>query len=60
MMKRAVLSHIGLNPVAQKRMLVGGVEVELVPQGTPVKRIRVGVVGLGGVLAAKGISTPQN
>jgi acetate CoA/acetoacetate CoA-transferase alpha subunit len=54
---RAVVSHIGLNPVAQQRMLAGQLEVELVPQGTLVERIRAGGVGLGGVLTATGIGT---
>jgi acetate CoA/acetoacetate CoA-transferase alpha subunit len=55
---RAIVSHIGLNPVAQKRMMAGELEVELVPQGTLVERIRAGGVGLGGVLTATGIGTP--
>jgi acetate CoA/acetoacetate CoA-transferase alpha subunit len=55
---RAIVSHIGLNPVAQKRMLAGDLDVELVPQGTLVERIRAGGVGLGGVLTATGIGTP--
>ncbi|WP_297975906.1 3-oxoacid CoA-transferase subunit A [uncultured Amaricoccus sp.] len=54
---RAVVSHIGRNPVAQQRMLAGELEVELVPQGTLVERIRAGGVGLGGVLTATGIGT---
>jgi acetate CoA/acetoacetate CoA-transferase alpha subunit len=54
---RAVVSHIGLNPVAQQRMLAGQLAVELVPQGTLVERIRAGGVGLGGVLTATGIGT---
>jgi acetate CoA/acetoacetate CoA-transferase alpha subunit len=55
--RRAVVSHIGLNPVAQKQMLAGQLDVELVPQGTLVERIRAGGVGLGGVLTATGIGT---
>jgi acetate CoA/acetoacetate CoA-transferase alpha subunit len=55
---RAIVSHIGLNPVAQKRMLAGDLDVELVPQGTLVERIRAGGVGLGGVLTATGFGTP--
>lgn len=38
-------------------MLAGELEVELVPQGTLVERIRAGGVGLGGVLTATGIGT---
>jgi acetate CoA/acetoacetate CoA-transferase alpha subunit len=55
--RRAIVSHIGLNPVAQQQMLAGALEVELVPQGTLVERIRAGGVGLGGVLTATGIGT---
>ncbi|WP_132696657.1 CoA transferase subunit A [Rhodovulum steppense] len=54
---RAIVSHIGLNPVAQKKMLAGEMQVELVPQGTLVERIRAGGVGLGGVLTPTGIGT---
>ena len=54
---RAIVSHIGLNPVAQRRMLAGEMDVELVPQGTLVERIRAGGFGLGGVLTATGLGT---
>lgn len=54
---RAIVSHIGLNPVAQQKMLAGKMEIELVPQGTLVERIRAGGAGLGGVLTATGIDT---
>ena len=55
---RAIVSHIGLNPVAQKRMMACEMQIELVPQGTLVERIRAGGVGLGGVLTATGLGTP--
>lgn len=55
---KAIMSHIGLNPELQKRMIAGEVAVELVPQGTLVERIRAGGVGLGGILTATGIGTP--
>jgi acetate CoA/acetoacetate CoA-transferase alpha subunit len=54
---RAIVSHIGLNPVAQARMIAGEMEIELVPQGTLVERIRAGGCGLGGVLTATGLGT---
>jgi acetate CoA/acetoacetate CoA-transferase alpha subunit len=54
---RVITSHIGLNPETQSRMISGEIEVELVPQGTLVERIRAGGVGLGGVLTATGIGT---
>ncbi len=56
--RRLVCSHIGLNPETQKKMISGEIEVELVPQGTLVERIRAGGVGLGGVLTATGLDTP--
>jgi acetate CoA/acetoacetate CoA-transferase alpha subunit len=52
-----VASHIGLNPETQAKMIAGEIEVELVPQGTLIERIRAGGVGLGGVLTATGIGT---
>jgi acetate CoA/acetoacetate CoA-transferase alpha subunit len=56
--RRLVASHIGLNPETQAKMMSGEIEVELVPQGTLVERIRAGGVGLGGVLTATGMGTP--
>ncbi|MTI45444.1 acetate CoA/acetoacetate CoA-transferase alpha subunit [Roseibium hamelinense] len=56
--KKVVASHIGLNPETQQKMISGEIEVELVPQGTLVERIRAGGVGLGGVLTATGLGTP--
>ncbi|WP_316860380.1 3-oxoacid CoA-transferase subunit A [uncultured Cohaesibacter sp.] len=58
LVKRVIASHIGLNPETQKKMIEGEIDVELVPQGTLVERIRAGGVGLGGVLTATGIGTP--
>ena len=52
-----VTSHIGLNPETQARMIAGEIEVELVPQGTLVERIRAGGMGLGGVLTPTGLGT---
>ena len=54
---KAVASHIGLNPEAQRQMIAGKIGVDLVPQGTLVERIRAGGFGLGGVLTATGLGT---
>ncbi len=54
---RVITSHIGLNPETQAKMISGEIEVELVPQGTLVERIRAAGVGLGGILTATGIGT---
>ncbi|HWI26310.1 MAG TPA: 3-oxoacid CoA-transferase subunit A [Stellaceae bacterium] len=57
LLRRAVVSHIGLNPETQKQMLAGDLDVVLVPQGTLVEQIRAGGSGLGGILTATGIGT---
>ncbi len=55
--RKTITSHIGLNPETQQRMLERSMEVELVPQGTLIERIRAGGFGLGGVLTATGVGT---
>ena len=57
LLRKAVVSHIGLNPETQQQMIAGRMEVELVPQGTLIERIRAGGFGLGGVLTATGVGT---
>jgi acetate CoA/acetoacetate CoA-transferase alpha subunit len=52
-----VASHIGTNPVTQRKMIAGDIRVELVPQGTLAERIRAGGAGLGGVLTPTGVGT---
>ncbi|NMJ42379.1 3-oxoacid CoA-transferase subunit A [Roseomonas sp. JC162] len=54
---RAIVSHIGTNPVTQQKMIAGEIEVELVPQGTLAERIRAGGAGLGGILTPTGVGT---
>jgi acetate CoA/acetoacetate CoA-transferase alpha subunit len=54
---RVIASHIGTNPETQRLMLSEEIQVELVPQGTLVERIRAGGAGLGGVLTATGLGT---
>lgn len=54
---RVITSHIGTNPETQRQMLAGQTQVELVPQGTLVERIRAGGFGLGGVLTPTGVDT---
>jgi acetate CoA/acetoacetate CoA-transferase alpha subunit len=58
LLRKVIASHIGLNPETQRQMLAGGLEVELVPQGTLIERIRAGGFGLGGILTPTGIGTP--
>jgi acetate CoA/acetoacetate CoA-transferase alpha subunit len=57
LVKKAIVSHIGLNPETQAQMIAGELEVELVPQGTLIERIRAGGFGLGGILTATGVGT---
>jgi acetate CoA/acetoacetate CoA-transferase alpha subunit len=58
LLHKAIVSHIGLNPETQRQMMAGELEVELVPQGTLIERIRAGGHGLGGILTQTGIGTP--
>jgi len=55
--RRTIASHIGLNPETQKKMLAGELQVDLVPQGTLIERIRAGGHGLGGILTQTGVGT---
>jgi len=57
LVRKVIVSHIGLNPETQKKMLAGEMEVELVPQGTLIERIRAGGYGLGGILTPTGVGT---
>jgi acetate CoA/acetoacetate CoA-transferase alpha subunit len=54
---RTITSHIGLNPETQQQMIAGSLQVELVPQGTLIERIRAGGYGLGGILTPTGVGT---
>jgi len=57
LVRSVIASHIGLNPETQQKMSEGTIEVELVPQGTLVERIRAGGYGLGGILTPTGVGT---
>jgi len=57
LVRKVIASHIGLNPETQRQMLDGRIEVELVPQGTLIERIRAGGHGLGGILTPTGVGT---
>jgi acetate CoA/acetoacetate CoA-transferase alpha subunit len=46
-----------LNPETQQQMMSGALEVELVPQGTLIERIRAAGFGLGGILTPTGVGT---
>lgn len=55
--KKVIASHIGTNPETGKLMNAGKMEVELVPQGTLIEKIRAAGAGLGGVLTPTGVGT---
>lgn len=55
--RKMIASHIGLNPETQQLMLAGEMQVDLVPQGTLIERIRAAGFGLGGVLTPTGVGT---
>jgi acetate CoA/acetoacetate CoA-transferase alpha subunit len=55
--RKVIASHIGLNPETQKKMLAGTMDVELIPQGTLIERIRAAGFGLGGILTPTGVGT---
>ena len=54
---KAIVGHIGTNPETGRQMNAGELEVELVPLGTLVERIRSAGAGLGGVLTPTGVGT---
>lgn len=57
MVARVIASHIGTNPETQAQMIAGKIEVELVPQGTLIERVRAGGYGLGAVVTPTGVGT---
>ena len=57
LVRAAIVSHIGLNPETQAQMMAGELDVQLVPQGTLIERIRAAGHGLGGILTPTGVGT---
>lgn len=55
--KKVITSHIGTNPETGRQMNAGELDVQLVPQGTLVEKIRAAGAGLGGFLTPTGIGT---
>ena len=54
---KVIVSHIGTNPNTQQLVSEGKIELELVPQGTLIERIRCGGYGIGGFLTKTGLGT---
>lgn len=57
LVKKVITSHIGTNQETERQLLSGEIEVDLVPQGSLIERIRCGGYGLGGVLTKTGLGT---
>ena len=55
--KSAQVSHLGTNKTIQAQMNSAQIEVEIVPQGTLMERIRAKGAGLGGILTPTGVGT---
>ena len=55
--KKVIASHIGINKKTGEQYNAGTLELELVPQGTFVERIRCGGFGMGGFLTPTGLGT---
>ena len=55
--KKLIAAHIGTNPETGKQMQSGELDVELVPMGTLIEKIRAKGTGLGGVLTPTGVGT---
>lgn len=55
--KKLITSHIGTNPETGRQLHDGELEVELVPMGTLIEKIRAKGTGLGGVLTPTGVGT---
>lgn len=57
LLKSAQVSHLGTNKAIQAQMNAGEMEIELVPQGTLMERVRAFGAGLGGILTPTGLGT---
>ena len=55
--KKLIAAHIGTNPETGRQMESGELDVELVPMGTLIEKIRAKGTGLGGVLTPTGVGT---
>lgn len=55
--KKAIVTHIGTNPETGRQLHDGELDVELVPMGTLMERIRSYGAGLGGFLTPTGVGT---
>lgn len=54
---KVITTHIGTNPETQKQYINKEIEVDFVPQGTLIERLRAYGAGLGGILTPVGVGT---
>ena len=57
LISRVIASSVGADPALQRKIEAGDLQIEIVPQGTLIERIRCGGGGLGGFLTPTGIGT---
>jgi acetate CoA/acetoacetate CoA-transferase alpha subunit len=57
LVSKMISTHTGTNPELVKAIAEGLIEIELLPQGTLVERIRAAGAGLGGILTSTGVGT---
>lgn len=57
LVKSAQVSHLGTNKAIQEQLNNKEIDVEMIPQGTLMERIRAKGAGLGGVLTPTGLGT---
>ncbi|NLJ60457.1 MAG: 3-oxoacid CoA-transferase subunit A [Firmicutes bacterium] len=57
LVRKMISTHTGTNPELVKAVADGKIEMELLPQGTLVERIRAAGAGLGGILTPTGVGT---
>lgn len=55
--KKLIASHIGTNPETGRQLHEGEIEVDLIPMGSLIERIRAKGAGLGGILTPTGVGT---
>ena len=55
--RKMTSTYVGENPVLEKALIEGTIEVELVPQGTFAERLRAGGMGIAGFYTPTGVGT---
>lgn len=54
---KVITAHIGTNPETGKQYQEGEIELDLIPMGSLIERIRAKGAGLGGILTPTGVGT---